>query len=213
MDGRIEATLRVRARHVCRNLDWLLWVAGTSVGDSKRLMGAGYLAYILAFGILWALFSWVALEHFLAGLLAQVPVSLVRAPLAVVLVAWCMVALVRALRALWRSPFRLSAADVSWLSGSRPALTTMVFSDVTLRCVGTCLVGVLAGLLATSGMGALMRREAALSSALAGLCAALLPCVVAEARLARGRRDVSVVVAPASAVVAVCVMGIAVAPP
>lgn len=57
MDGRIEATLRVRARHMCRNLDWLLWVAGTSVGDSKRLMGAGYLAYILAFGILWALFS------------------------------------------------------------------------------------------------------------------------------------------------------------
>lgn len=213
MDGRIEATLCVRARHVCRNLDWLLWVAGTSVGDSKRLMGAGYLAYILAFGILWALFSWAALEHFLAGLLAQVPVSLVRAPLAVVLVAWCTVALVCALRALWRSPFRLSAADVSWLSGSRPALATMVFSDVTLRCVGTCLVGVLAGLLATSGMGALMRREAALSSALAGLCAALLPCVVAEARLARGRRDVSVVVAPASAVVAVCVMGIAVAPP
>lgn len=209
MDGRVEAALRVRARHLRHDLDWLLWVAGTSLDDSKSLLGAGYLAYLLALGVVWALFSWAALERFLAGVLTQMPVSLARAPLEVVLAAWCVTALAYALRALRRSPFRLLAADVSWLSGSRPAIATMVVSDVALRCLGACMVGALVGLLATSGMGALMRIGAAASSALAGLCTTLLPCVVAEARLARGRRGVPTAVAPASTIGAVCVMGIA----
>lgn len=207
MDGRVEAALRMRARHVRRDLDWLLWVAGTSVDDSKGLMGAGYLAYVLAIGALWALFSWAALERFLAGVLTQLPASFALASLRAMLVAWWVAALVCVLRALRRSPFRLLAADVSWLLGSVPAIGAMVFSDVALRCMGSSVVGALLGLLVMSGRGPVVRAWAATLSALAGLCMTLLPCVVAEARVARGR--IPRAVAPVAAIVALCVMGLA----
>lgn len=207
MDGRVEASLRVRARHVRRDLDWLLWVAGTSVDDSRSLMGVGYLAYMLVLGVIWALFSWAALEHFLARLLASMPASFAHAPLEAVLVTWCMTTLVRVLRAFRRPPFRLLAADVSWLLGSGPAIGAMVFSDVALRCMGSCILAALVGLLATSSEEGAMRAWAAVLSALAGLCATVLPYVVAEARLARGR--VPYVVASALAIVALLAMGIA----
>ncbi len=206
MDGRVMAALRIRGRHLRQDLDWLLWVTGTSIDDSKNFLGAWYLAYVLAVGVAWLLFSWAALERFAAGLLAFLPAELAHIPLGFVMGAWCAAALARALQALRRSPFRLLSADISWLSGSRPALVAMTASDVVLRCAVACVLGVLAGLLATSGMAAAMRVRAAALSALAGLCTTLLPCVVAEARLVRERTDAFPAGALLLAVAAVCAM-------
>lgn len=211
MDGRVMAALRIRARHLRRDLDWLLWVAGTSTDDAKSFLGAWYLAYILAVGVAWSVFSWAALEHFAAGLLASLPAALTLMPLGLALGAWCAAALVRALQALRRSPFRLLAADVSWLSGSRPALAAMTASDVVLRCAGASVLGALAGLLATSGMVSGLRIWAAALSTLAGLCTALLPCVVAEARLVREKADAFPAGALLLAVAAACAMAAAAA--
>lgn len=211
MDGRVMVALRIRARHLRRDLDWLLWMAGTSTDDAKSFLGAWYLAYILAVGVAWSVFSWAALEHFAAGLLASLPAALTLMPLGLALGAWCAAALVRVLQALRRSPFRLLAADVLWLSGSRPALAAMMVSDVVLRCAGASVLGALAGLLATSGMVSGLRIRAAALSALAGLCTALLPCVVAEARLVRGKADAFPTGALLLAVAAVCAMAAAAA--
>lgn len=189
MDGRTRAVLHVRARHLKRDLDWLLWVTGTSMEESRTLMGAWYLLYALVVLIVWAVLSWAALENACAEVMHPLPPSLRLMPLALLLGMWCAVALARGIRALWKPPFRLLPADVAWLSGSGSALMAMALSDVVLRCVGVGALGILAGLLATAGMGPDLRFGAAVASALAGACAVLLPCCVAEARLAsRGYR-------------------------
>lgn len=206
MDGRVMAALRIRARHLRRDLDWLLWVVGTSTDDARSFLGAWYLAYVVAVGVAWAVLSWAALEHFAAGLLASLPAALALMPLGLALGAWCAAALVRALQALRRSPFRLLAPDISWLSGSRSALAAMMVSDVVSRCAGACALGVLAGLLATSGMVSELRIWAAALSALAGFCTVLLPCVIAEARLVREKADAFPAGALLLAVVAACAM-------
>jgi len=206
MDERILAALRIRIRHLRRDLDWLLWAAGASTDDAKSFLGAWYLAYVAAVGVAWSVSSWAALEHAAAELLGSLPAAFALAPLGLAMGAWCAAAFVCALQALRRSPFRLLAADISWLSGSGPALVAMAASDVVLRCAGACALGVLAGLLATSGMASGLRIWAAALSALAGLCTVLLPCVIAEARLVREKTDAFPAGALLLAIAAACAM-------
>lgn len=195
MDRCTRAVLHVRVRHLKRDLDWFLWITGTSVDESQTLMGAWYLLYVLAVLVVWAFLSWAALENTCAAIIGSLPTHFRYAPFALVLTMWLFVALVRAIQALWRSPFRLAPADVAWLSGSGHALVVMALSDVVLRCVGIGILGLMGGLLATTGMGSDLRLYAAFTSALVGICTLMLPCCVAEVRFVCRRRVPSLGVA------------------